>query len=54
MNKKKNPMLKQFNVRVSPDELVRLKRDSALRDMSLSEYVRVILKFTMFPSSDGK
>ena len=48
MNKKKNPRLRQFNVRVSPDEWARLKHDAEIRDMSVSSYVRTILKFTMY------
>lgn len=48
MNKKKNPRLLQFNVRVTPEELSRLKTDADIRDMSLSSYVRTILKFAMF------
>lgn len=48
MNKKRNPKKVQFNVRVTPEELDRLKTDSEARDLSLSEYVRTILKFTMF------
>lgn len=51
MNKKKNPKLHQFNVRVSKDELDRLKIDADKRDMSLSSYVRIILKFTMYPET---
>jgi len=48
MNKKRNPKKVQFNVRVTPDELDRLKSDADKRDMSISEYVRLILKFTMY------
>ena len=49
MNKKKNPRMEQFNVRVTKNELVRLKSDADKRDMSVSTYVRSILQFAMFP-----
>lgn len=48
MNKKKFPKKVQFNVRVTEEELDRLKTDAETRDLSLSEYVRTILKFAMF------
>lgn len=46
MNKKKFPKKVQFNVRVTPDELKRLKYNAGAKDVSLSEYVRKILVFT--------
>jgi hypothetical protein len=51
MNKKKNPKLRQFNVRVSRDEFDRLRSDADERDLSISAYVRIILKFTMYPET---
>ena len=50
MNKKKHPRETQFNVRVKPDELRRIKSEAALRELSVSEYVRQALHFVLTPT----
>lgn len=51
MNKKKHPKESQFNVRVKPDELRRIKAEAALREQSVSEYVRSVLEFIIRPTA---
>lgn len=43
MNRKKNPKMKQFNVRVTADELEKIRRVAWDENKSISTYIRGFL-----------
>jgi predicted HicB family RNase H-like nuclease len=54
MNKKKNPLAHQFNVRVTPTQLEELRRKAWDANESISTLVRDILEKNKVITSDGK
>lgn len=54
MNKKKYPKGPQFNVRVTADELSRLKAAAEAQGLSLSDYVRMAIRSVIYVPSNGK